>query len=163
MPFEGWQPGAATIVRRPGVPAPPLRAWFGPRRGCRSGAGWRDRHNTDEVPLRGGERAALLENAYPVSDRRATELRHGKARLDRLGVSHAFEVGAPGLDHDPDRGACCNVQDPSFDEVGVHRCIEPGIVNDVVDVAIRVIVHPACRDGTEMPVVAATGSDFALD
>jgi len=45
----------------------------------------------------------------------------------------------------------------TLDEVGIHDGVEVGVIDHVVDVAIRVVVEPAGTDGSEAGEVRTVG------
>jgi len=64
-------------------------------------------------------------------------------------------------DHQANGFALVNVQHAVFDQEGIDRRVKPGEVNDVVDVAIGIVVQPAGGDGAKYFVaVAMVGLGF---
>src|SRR3970040_2442833 len=55
--------------------------------------------------------------------------------------------------HQADHRALLDVEHATLDQILVHDCVEPGVIDDVVDVTIDVVIDPARSDGEEMPVV----------
>jgi hypothetical protein len=50
-----------------------------------------------------------------------------------------------------------DVEPAVADQVLVDDGVEVAVIDDVIDVAVDVVVHPARRDGKEMRVVGAAG------
>ncbi|MNG22045.1 hypothetical protein D3C84_1064870 [compost metagenome] len=74
-----------------------------------------------------------------------------------LGKGDGGEVVAAGADHIGNNLALVDIQAASIDQVGVHRTVEKAVVDDVVDVAIEVVVVPAGGDRLEVAKVLAPG------
>jgi hypothetical protein len=52
-----------------------------------------------------------------------------------------------------------DVEPALADQVLVDDRIEVAVIDDVIDVAVDVVVHPAGRDGQKMREVGAAGKD----
>ena len=57
-----------------------------------------------------------------------------------------LQVAAARLGDDADRGQQAHVAAAGLDQEAVHGGVEIRVIDDVVDVAVLVVVHPACRD-----------------
>jgi hypothetical protein len=82
-------------------------------------------------------------------------VRHPQAAVDRVREGHRLEVVAAGLDHQADHLAGGEVQHLLLDQVGIHHRVEERVVDDVVDMRIDVVVHPARRDRADGVVAVA--------
>jgi hypothetical protein len=49
------------------------------------------------------------------------------------------------------------VEHAGADQILIHHRVEVAVIDDVVDVAVDVVVHPACGDRQKMRVGAARG------
>lgn len=67
----------------------------------------------------------------------------GEAQFDGLGVGEGMAVAAAGLDDEANRVARQDVEQAGLDQPGVHRRVEPGIIDHIVDVPVGVVVRPA--------------------
>src|SRR6185369_15186999 len=74
--------------------------------------------------------------------------------LERVGEADRAQVGAARLDAQPDDGAVVDVEAALGDEPAVDDGVEVRVVDDVVDVAVEVVVHPAGGDGQAVRIVA---------
>ena len=54
-----------------------------------------------------------------------------------------------GFHHQANRLALVNVQGTMFNQVGVHGGIKPLVIDDVVHMAVHIVVTPACGDAFE--------------
>jgi len=97
----------------------------------------------DEEALRRGLLGPSREHAEPVPHARRPKPLDGEPHLDRLRIGQRAGVAAAGLDDEADRIAALDVEQPGFDQPGVHRRVEPLVIDRVVDVAVGVVVRPA--------------------
>jgi hypothetical protein len=95
------------------------------------------------------ERRAGLERREPVARRRTPETLDRDADLDGIGKGQAGEEPAAVFDDDADRRAADGIEQTRLDEDPVHRRVEEGVIGDVVEMAIGVVVVPAARDRNE--------------
>ena len=95
----------------------------------------------------GGEQADL------VADARAAELADPQARLDVVGEGEPRPIGAMGLGADADHVAAVDIEPALRDQPAVDHGVEEGVVLDVVDVAVDVVVVPARRDRQRVRVL----------
>ena len=86
------------------------------------------------------------------------EFADAKAGIDGLRIGDGLGEFAHGLDGDADDLAPMDVETAFVDEEAVHHGIEIGIVGDVIDVTIDVIVRPAGLEIQEMRITV-TGFD----
>jgi cyanase len=75
-----------------------------------------------------------------------------KPARTRSGKAMAEKIIAMRLDHETDHGACCDVGRALSDQIRIHRGVEIGLIDRVVDVAIGIVVHPARGDVLEMAI-----------
>src|SRR3546814_10118280 len=73
-----------------------------------------------------------------------------QAGLDLLGKGEGRLVATGALGADADDLAVVDVEPAFVNQVGVDHRVEVGVVDDVVHVAVDVVVHPARRDGEEV-------------
>ncbi|MCY1541891.1 hypothetical protein D9M68_776050 [compost metagenome] len=78
---------------------------------------------------------------------------HTQAGLHGLRESQRREIVALGFHHETNDLATMDVQRAPLDQPSVHSGVEPAVVDDVVDVAVDVVVAPARADGAEDAVV----------
>lgn len=50
------------------------------------------------------------------------------------------KVIALGLDHQPYRLALMDIQHPLFHQIGIHSRIKPAVINDIVHMAVDIVV-----------------------
>ncbi|MCY1186877.1 hypothetical protein D9M73_277890 [compost metagenome] len=60
-----------------------------------------------------------------------------------------------GIDHQTDRGTLLEVEQVLLDQPAVDHGIEPAVVDNVVNVTVDVVVHPACGDVAQVAIVFA--------
>jgi hypothetical protein len=70
----------------------------------------------------------------------------------RFGKSDRLGVAASGLDHQTNDLAAANVEKAAFDQIAIHDRVEERIIDDIVDVSVGVIIHPAGGDRRNMLV-----------
>ena len=63
-----------------------------------------------------------------------------------VGEGQRAMEAAAGLDRHADDGPALRVEAASLDQVVVNHGVEVAVVDDVVHVAVDVVVHPAGRD-----------------
>src|SRR5258708_2405530 len=113
----------------------------------------------DEVAFRRRLGLALLEEPDLVADAGAAELADPEPGVDGFGKGQRPLEAAEALHAQADDRPVMDVEPAGPDQVLVDDGVEVGIVDDVVDVAVDVVVHPTRRNGEEMPVEgAARGS-----
>src|SRR5690554_3870213 len=101
----------------------------------------------DKVPLCRGGLLALLEYAKLVAYARRGQASHLDAYVELVGRGRRREVSTACLYHHADHLAFLDVERVTFNQITVYRGIKIGIIGDVVDVAIDIVVHPACVNG----------------
>ena len=107
------------------------------------------------MTLGGCQGLALRKQADLVAHAGGAELGHPDPGLDRLGKGQRGEIVALRLDHQTDGLALVDVEHALLDQVGVDGGVEPAVIDDVVDMAVGVVVHPARGDGAKDSVGAA--------
>ena len=75
--------------------------------------------------------------------------------LDRLRKRKGTTEAAMAFRRDADDRCVLDVESTRIDEIAVDHGVEVRIVGHVVDVPVDIIVHPARRDGQEVPVAGA--------
>ena len=83
-------------------------------------------------------------------------MRHPNADLHGLRESQRRKVIAVGFYHQANCLAGVDVQGTVLYQVCIHCRVKPAVINDVVDMAIGIVVHPSGGDGPES-LVGATG------
>ena len=63
--------------------------------------------------------------------------------MHRLREREAFLVGAARIHRETDDRCVVNIKAADADQVFVDDGVEPAVVNDVIDVTVNVVVHPA--------------------
>src|SRR3546814_5980833 len=101
-------------------------------------------------------RAVLLEQADLVAHRAVAQMAGAQAGLDLLGKGEGRLVATGALGADADDLAVVDVEPAFVNQVGVDHRVEVGVVDDVVHVAVDVVVHPARRDGEEVREAVAS-------
>src|SRR5581483_10228243 len=109
----------------------------------------------DEMSGGGGLIGLSGEKADLVADARAAELADAQPGIDGIGIGQRLVEAAHGFDGEADHRPFVNVEAAGTDQVLVDDGVEEGIVDDVVDVPIEVVVHPSRGDHVKMRVVAA--------
>src|SRR5262245_37346621 len=82
-------------------------------------------------------------------------MRDAEPGLDRLRIRERPVVAALRLHRDTDDRSMLDIKSARVDQVAVDHRVEIRVVGHVVNVAVDVVVHPACRDGEKMRVVSA--------
>ena len=95
------------------------------------------------------------EEADLVAHARASHVRDPQRRRDGTRIGKRREVVAARLHHQPDHCAPVDVERAALDEPRVHHGVEEGVVDDVVHVAVGVVVEPAGGDGLRVRIVRA--------
>src|SRR5215211_4158237 len=108
--------------------------------------------DVDEVSLGRGVILVVSEDADLIADAAVAQPGDAKARVHGVGEGERFEIAALRLDDQADDPALLDVEGSRGDQVPVHDRVEVRVVDDVVDVAVDVVVHPAGRDRKEPPV-----------
>src|SRR5215203_2558888 len=98
---------------------------------------------------------ALPEEADLVAHRGVAELADPQPGVDDFGERERLVKLAERFDGQADRRAAGDVEAALTDQIFVDHGVEVGIVDDVVDVTVDVVVHPPRRDGEEMLVGGA--------
>ena len=99
------------------------------------------------------QRLTLREQPHFITHAGASQPRHADAGLDGLRKCQRGEVVALRLHHQADGAALVDVQRALVDQVAVHRRVEPAVIDDVVHMAVHIVVGPAGGDGLECAVV----------
>ena len=56
------------------------------------------------------------------------------------------------LDHQANGCTLVNIQSALLYQIGVDRSVKPSVINDIVDMAVHIVVCPACGDALELKV-----------
>ncbi len=83
-----------------------------------------------------------------------------KPNVDNLRERNRLGIAAAGFDNQANRIAILYVQQSLFDQPAVHHGVKPAIVHCVVDVAVDVVVVPACLDCCPMLIAGARVQGF---
>ncbi len=89
------------------------------------------------------------EHGEAIAHRGAAQMLDRDADIRRLRISEAGEEPATALDHEADDRARRRVEQPRFDQDRVHRRIEQRVLDDVVEMAVGVVVAPPGRERHE--------------
>ena len=117
----------------------------------------------DEMALGGRQRLALRRTGRPRSARWNGRAAPPAGPPPPSAETRAARSSCTGSRSTrPMTSPCVDVQRALLDQVRVDRGVEPAVVDDVVDVAVRVVVHPAGGDGAEGAVGAARRSGWGL-
>ena len=108
-----------------------------------------------EVALRGGSLAALRKQANFIPHAGVAQTRNANPRLHRLWKRQRLKVVAMGFDHQADGVTVVNVQHALLDQPGVDGGVKPAVIDNVVDMAVGIVVGPAGGDGAKHLVGAA--------
>ena len=82
-------------------------------------------------------------------------MRDAQAGIDDLGEGQRRQIAALRFDAVADHAAVLDIESAGANQVLVDDGVEVAVVDDVIDVAVDVVVHPAGRDGKKMRVVGA--------
>src|SRR3954453_23711947 len=110
-----------------------------------------------EVALGGGDVFALAEDAELVAHAAGAQVGHAHTDLHRLRKGERAVVAAPRLHHQADHGARGGAGDAAGGQEAVDGGVEERVVDHVVHVAVRVVVHPPRRQREEVGELAARG------
>src|SRR5688572_7890013 len=94
------------------------------------------------MALRSGSLRALREEADLVAHAGAAQVRDAECGHHRLRVLERREVVAARLDNEADHVALLDVERALLDQPRVHDGVEERVIDDVVEVAVGVVVHP---------------------
>ena len=83
------------------------------------------------------------------------EFGDAQARVHGLGECEAFLVSTARIHRETNDGGVVNIEASDADQVFVDDGVEPAVVDDVIDVTVNVVVHPAGGDGEAVFVVGA--------
>src|ERR1700722_19390318 len=117
-----------------------------------------DRRGTVRRPLdidvgvaasRGGLFSPGPEHCEMVTHRRAAEMLDRDADFGQFGVGEAGIVSAIAFDDQADDRARSRIEQPRLDEDRVYRGIEQRVIDDVVEVAVGVVIAPTRRQAHE--------------
>src|SRR5690606_16212065 len=108
-----------------------------------------------EMAGRRRERLAFGEEPDLVAHAGRAGAGDPQAGLDVLRKGERCEVVAVRLYHQADHLAAVDVERTGLDQPAVHRAVEVAVVDDVVDVAVDVVVHPARLDRHEAGITIA--------
>src|SRR5690606_24558274 len=111
-----------------------------------------------EAPRRTGFGRPRLEYRQLVMHRAVAQLRYPHPHFNGIGEGDGREVVAAGADHEGYLLALVDIQPTLVDQPTVHRAVEEGVVGDVVDMAVDIVVMPAGADGVQIGVVGALGA-----
>src|SRR6185437_121918 len=103
----------------------------------------------DEMPRRGRRRIALAKDRDLVAHAAVAKLAHAQPGIDGFREGDRLEIATERLDHEADHRTLLDVEAALSDQVFVHYRVEIGVVDNVVEVAIDVIVHPTRWDREE--------------
>ena len=105
----------------------------------------------------GRRRLALArgEQADLVLYRRIAQLHDPNPRVDHAGKRQRPVKAAARFHHEAHHRSLADIETAIANEVLVDHRVEVGIVDDVVDVAVAVVVQPASRDRQKMAKVSA--------
>ena len=82
-------------------------------------------------------------------------MRHPDASLDGLGKCQRCKIIALRLYHQTNGFTLVNVQHTFLNQVRIDRRVKPTVVNNIVHMAIHVVVHPPGSDGAKSAVVTS--------
>jgi inner membrane transporter RhtA len=109
--------------------------------------------DVNEVSLR-QRFTARSEQSDLVADTGASDLRHFESGSHLVRKSDRIKEAATGFRADADRLPGMNVKATFADEPGVDHGVEEGVVLDIVDVPVDIVVLPSGRDGLEVDEIA---------
>jgi hypothetical protein len=108
--------------------------------------------NMDKETLGRRRRLSPCKNAQFPSDAGRSEPRDTQPSFHRFREGNGTMVSAASFNNKTDGCSIGDIEQALFDQPGIHRRIEPTIINDVVDVPIGIIVHPARRNRADRTV-----------
>src|SRR5690606_17109470 len=124
------------------------------REGAGAVVGALDEH-VHEAPRRTGFGHPRLEYRQLVMHRAVAQLRYPHPHFNGIGEGDGREVVAAGADHERHLPTLMDIQTALGNQIAVHRTVEVGVVGDVVDMPVDVVVMPAGGDGVQVGVVGA--------
>ena len=86
---------------------------------------------------------AAAKNAEFVAHARRAPVRYAQAHVHRLRERQGRKIIAMGFHHQADARAMRHIQRAVLYQIGVDRRVKPAVIDDVIDMAIGVVVHPA--------------------
>ena len=108
-----------------------------------------------EVALCDGQIDAFAKQRDFVADTAVAQMRHTQPCRQFFWKRRRGKITAAGLDHQPYDRAGIDIQHATRDQVLIHDGVEIRIKHDVVEVAVGVVVTPACIDGQMVRKLAA--------
>ena len=101
-----------------------------------------------------GRLLIVTEDPDLVADAAVAQAGDAQARVNGVGEGDRLDVAALSLDDEPNDLALIDVEGAIGDQIPVNHRVEIRVVDDVVDVAVDVVVHPPRRDLEEVTVLA---------
>ena len=106
-----------------------------------------------EETLGGSLLFARLKQADLISDARIANMGDADPGIHAVGKAERCGVAAPCFDNQTNHRAGLWIQKPFVNQGGIHSRVEEAIVNDIVHMAINIIIHPTRGNLAEAGVV----------
>ena len=112
--------------------------------------------NVNEMAF-GGARLARVscKDADFIAHAGRADTRDTNARHHRFRKSQRRKIMALGFNHQANHAACVNVNGTVLYQQAVDGSVKPAVINNIVDVALHIIVRPAGVDGSKSFVGAS--------
>src|SRR5689334_6484533 len=98
------------------------------------------------MALGGRLRIILREYTQDIANAGVSDMVDGQPDFDGRGEAERAGESAAGLDNQPDRVSGDRIEKTLLDQPGVHGGVEPFVIDDIVGVAVGVVVGPAGAD-----------------
>ena len=106
--------------------------------------------NMHEVAERSWQGIVVPVQTDFIAHARRAQLTDTNAGVHDIGKRQRLVIAAAAVDDKPDHVAAMDIEHATCDQERVHGRVEVAVIDDVVDVAVDVVVGPACGHGREM-------------
>ena len=107
----------------------------------------------DEVSLSCSILLIVPEKPDLVANTPVAEPDHPQASVYCIWEGNWFEESALCFDNQADDRTILDVQGPLIDQITVDDCIEVRVIDDVVNMTVHVVIHPACWNHQKMRIL----------
>lgn len=108
----------------------------------------------DKPSVGAGTLSVIPEKANVILHAGSPDLGNAHTCMDDIRKRDRRMISTACLDHQTNNGTGINIQNAALDQKLIHRRVEKGIINRIIDMAIGVVVPPARAVLLECPVIA---------
>lgn len=102
-------------------------------------------------------RLATFEDAQVIGHAALTQALDGETRFELIGKRYRSAIATRGLDDHADRGQAADIDTGLLEQKTVHGGIEVGVIDNIVDMPVGIVVTPARLHGAEHPEIISVG------